>query len=56
MGGISVFIKETGERFPFSLVLREYSKKWQSVNQEEGPHQIPNLPMTSSWTSLDPEL
>ena len=36
MSGISFFffIKETAERFPFSLVLRGYSKKWQALNRQ----------------------
>ena len=44
MDQISAFVKETAERSPLSLVLRGYSKKWQAVNQEEGPHQTLNLP------------
>lgn len=52
MNGISAFIKEA----PESSLAPFYPVRLQTVNQEAGPHQIPNQPAPCSWTFPPPEI
>lgn len=47
---ISILMKETPE-ISFPLPLCEDKARWQSINQEEDPHQTINLPVPWTYTS-----